>query len=111
MTNKTIAIIGNDAFESPCIREYDCSCKVGNNSIYQGHLAFGYGSGTTFFNYTTYPLESITARAEKEGINIISSGEISQEQITIGEKNFTVGKKILIKQRKLLNKLIYVLFS
>ena len=93
MKNKTIAIIGNDAFESPCIREEDCSCKYGDNYIYRGHLALGYGSGTTTFNYTTYPLKAITERAEKEGIEIISSGGITQESKTIDNHVFTVGKE------------------
>ena len=104
MAGKTIAIIGNDAFESPCIREYDCSCKVGNNSIYQGHLALGYGSGTTFFNYTTYPLESITARAKKEGINVISSGDIFEEQIELGNRTIKVGKEDIDKAKEIAEK-------
>ena len=93
MSNKTIAIIGNDAFESPCIREGDCSCKKDNDKIFKGHLTLGYGSGTTYFNYTTYPLKAITERAEKEGIEIISSGGITQVHETIDGHEFDIGKE------------------
>ena len=93
MENKTIAIIGNDAFPSPCIRYGDCSCKNDTNFIYQGHLASGYGSGTTYFNYLIDPLSAITARAEKEGIKIISSGNITKEHISLEGKDFDIGKE------------------
>ena len=44
MAGKTIAIVGNDAQDSPCIRDSDCSCVSNNNKIYKGHIALGYGS-------------------------------------------------------------------
>ena len=100
MTNKTIAIIGNDAFESPCIKDNDCSCKVDGNEIFKGHLALGYGSGTTYFNYTTYPLKAITERAAKEGINIISSGEITSETTNVDGHEFKEGKENLDKAKE-----------
>ena len=50
MEGKTIAIFGNDAIESPCIRDSDCSCKSDTNKIFKGHISLGYGSGTTYFN-------------------------------------------------------------
>jgi beta-glucosidase len=100
MTGKTIAIIGNDAFESPCIKDNDCSCKVGDNNIFKGHVALGYGSGTTYFNYTTYPLKAITERAEKDGIKIISSGEISQVQTTVEGHEVYEGKEDLEKAKE-----------
>ena len=100
MTNKTIAIIGNDAFESPCIKDNDCSCKVDGNEIFKGHVALGYGSGTTYFNYTTYPLKAVTERAEKEGINIISSGEITSETTSVDGHSFKEGKENLEKAKE-----------
>ena len=100
MTGKTIAIIGNDAFESPCIRESDCSCKMYANQIYRGHLGLGYGSGTTYFKYLINPLSAITSRAEKENINIISSGEITQVSETLDERNVYVGKEDIEKAKE-----------
>ena len=93
MKGKTISIIGNDAFDSPCIRYSDCSCKNDTNKIYRGHMALGYGSGTTYFNYLINPLSAITERAEKEGINIISSGDISPTNETIEGHEIEVGKE------------------
>ena len=100
MAGKTIAIIGNDAFESPCIKDRDCSCKVDGNNIFRGHLGLGYGSGTTYFNYTTYPLAAITERAKKEGINIISSGEITEEKTTVDTHEFFEGKENIDKAKE-----------
>ena len=100
MKDKTIAIIGNDAFPSPCIRDTDCSCKSETNNIYKGHLALGFGSGTTYFNYSIDPLSAITARAEKEGIKIISSGEITNVTTTISEHTIEVGKDNIEKAKE-----------
>ena len=97
MEGKTIAIIGNDALDSPCIRDSDCSCKSKDNEIYRGHIALGYGSGTTYFKYLINPLDAITERAEKEGIKIISSGEITEEVVEVDGKNITVGKEDIQK--------------
>ena len=99
MAGKTIAIIGNDALDSPCIRDTDCSCKSKDNEIYRGHIALGYGSGTTYFKYLINPLDAITERAEKEGIKIISSGEITEEVVEVDGKNITVGKEDIQKAR------------
>ena len=99
MAGKTIAIIGNDALDSPCIRDSDCSCKSKDNEIYRGHIALGYGSGTTYFKYLINPLDAITERAEKEGIKIISSGEITEEVVEVDGKNITVGKEDIQKAR------------
>jgi len=104
MAGKTIAIIGNDAFESPCIRDRDCSCKSDTNDIFRGHLGLGYGSGTTYFKYATNPLESITARAKKEGINVISSGDIFEEQIELGNRTIKVGKEDIEKAKGIAEK-------
>ena len=99
MAGKTIAIIGNDALDSPCIRDTDCSCKSKDNEIYRGHIALGYGSGTTYFKYLINPLDAITERAEKEGIKIISSGEITEEVVEVDGKNITVGKEDIQKAK------------
>ena len=99
MAGKTIAIIGNDALDSPCIRDSDCSCKSNDNEIYRGHIALGYGSGTTYFKYLINPLDAITERAEKEGIKIISSGEITEEVVEVDGKNITVGKEDIQKAK------------
>ena len=93
MKGKTIAIIGNDAFESPCIRNSDCSCKSDTNNIYKGHMALGYGSGTTYFNYLINPYDAIKQRAEKEGINIISSGDLIETKETVDGHEIEVGKE------------------
>ena len=100
LSGNTIAIIGNDATESPCIRDSDCSCKSLLNSIYRGHMSLGYGSGTTYFNYTTDPLSAITSRAEKEGIKIISSVEISDKTETIDNITIFVGEDDIEKAKK-----------
>ena len=100
MASKTIAIIGNDALDSPCIRDSDCSCKSKDNEIYRGHIALGYGSGTTYFKYLINPLDAITERAKKENIKIISSGEITEETVEIDGKNITVGKENIEKAKQ-----------
>ena len=99
-SGKTIAIIGNDATESPCIRDSDCSCKSLLNSIYRGHMSLGYGSGTTYFNYTTDPLSAITSRAQKEGIKIISSVEIKDKTETIDNITIFVGEDDIENAKK-----------
>ena len=104
MKGKTIAIIGNDAIESPCIRDSDCSCKSGDNDIYKGHIALGYGSGTTYFNYSISPLSAITSRAEKEGINIISSTDINKVQETLDGHTIDVGKDDIDKAKEIAEK-------
>ena len=73
-----IAIIGNDAFPTNCHTIGDCSCGYSNDHPYRyfhGHLALGYGSGTTTFSYLIDPLAAITERAEKDNITIVSAGE------------------------------------
>ena len=92
-TIKKIAILGNDAFPSPCIRDSDCSCKNQTNHIYQGHMAIGYGSGTTYYNYLIDPLSAISERAKKEGIEIVSFGDIRSENETIEGHDIEVGKE------------------
>ena len=100
MKDKTIAIIGNDAIESPCIRDSDCSCKSESNNFFQGHISLGYGSGTTYFNYTVDPLTAIKARAEKEGIKIINSNDIIESAEIIEERTIVVGKEDIDKAKE-----------
>ena len=99
---KKIAVIGNDAFPSPCIQYGDCSCKHDDNFIYQGHLGLGYGSGTTTFKYLIDPLSAITDRAKKEDIEIISSGEQLEIVEKIIDENHTVivGKENIEKAKE-----------
>ena len=52
MKAKTISFIGNDAIESPCIRDSDCSCKSDKNIIFKRHISLEYGSDITYFNYS-----------------------------------------------------------
>ena len=101
MRNKTIAIIGNDADESPCIRDSDCSCKSKTNNIYKGHIALGYGSGTTYFIYSISPLSAISARAQKEGINIKTSVDITKEKEIISNHTIDVGKENIYKAKEI----------
>ena len=101
MKGKTIAIIGNDAFSSPCIIYGDCSCLKDNYKFYQGHMALGYGSGTTYFNYLIDPFSAIKARAEKEGINIIYSGKINEKKETIDENEIYVGEEDINKAKEI----------
>ena len=100
MKDKTIAIIGNDAIESPCIRDSDCSCKSESNNFFQGHISLGYGSGTTYFNYTVDPLTAIKAIAEKEGIKIINSNDIIESAEVIEERTIVVGKEDIDKAKE-----------
>jgi beta-glucosidase len=67
-------------------------------------MALGYGSGTTYFKYSISPLSAITERAEKEGINIISSVEISETQETIDGHTLDVGKEDIEKAKEVAEK-------
>ena len=101
MEGKTIAIFGNDAIERPCIRDSDCSCKSDTNKIFKGHISLGYGSGTTYFNYTVDPYTAIKSRAEKEGIKILSSNNIIETEETIEGHKIEVGKEDIETAKKI----------
>lgn len=73
---KTIAVIGNDAFERDCINENDFACVNDTNLVVNGHIPLGYGSGTTDFSYLITPLKGITELAEKKNIEVLSSGKL-----------------------------------
>jgi hypothetical protein len=60
----------------------------------------GYGSGTTYFNYTVDPLTAIKARAEKEGIKIINSNVIIESAEVIEERTIVVGKEDIEKSKE-----------
>ena len=46
---------------------------------YTGHVPIGYGSGTTTFSYLVTPLEGITERAKKDGIEVVSFGKLNDK--------------------------------
>ena len=73
---KTIAVIGNAAFERDCIGENDFGCVNETNLVVNGHIPLGYGSGTTDFSYLVTPLKGIEELAEKKGIEVLSSGKL-----------------------------------
>ena len=73
-TYTSITVFGNSAEESPCLKQYDCTCK-GDNSTYDrgedtryfsGYVGLGWGSGTTHFEYQAAPLKAITDKAKTE---------------------------------------------
>jgi beta-glucosidase len=73
---KTIAVIGNAAFERDCINENDFGCVNETNLVVNGHIPLGYGSGTTDFSYLITPLQGIEEIAKKKGIEVLSSGKL-----------------------------------
>ena len=104
MKGKTIAIIGNDAINSNCLSIHDCSCLSKNNPHFKGHMALGYGSGTTIFNYLIDPLSAIKKRAEKENINIVSSTRITSDIEKIENITFNVGKEDILEGKEIAKK-------
>ena len=104
LKGKTIAVIGNDAIYSECLKINDCTCKTQKNNIFKGHMALGYGSGTTSFEYLIDPLSAIKDRAEEEGIEIISSYNITKEIEIINNYKFTVGKDDIIGAKEVAKK-------
>ena len=93
LRGKKLAVIGNDAVYSDCLKIRDCSCRSPTNKIFKGHLALGYGSGTTSFKYLIDPLNAIESRAEEEGIDVISSGKLIKDIEIINDIQFEVGKE------------------
>ena len=104
LKGKTIAIIGNDAIKSNCLKIFDCSCISKKNKIFKGHMALGYGSGTTTFDYLIDPLTAIKIRAEKKGINVIYSGNITNETEIIKNRKFIVGKEDILGAKEVAKK-------
>ena len=93
LRGKKIAVIGNDAMNSNCLKIRDCSCLSPKNKIFNGHIALGYGSGTTAFKYLVDPLNAIKSRAEEEGIEVLSSTELIRDIEYINNIKFEVGKE------------------
>ena len=104
MKGKTIAVIGNDAKNSNCLQIQDCSCKSSTNKIFRGHMALGYGSGTTTFNYLIDPLSAIVKRAKEKDIKVIYSGNITSEIEIIDNKEFIVGKEDILGAKEVAKK-------
>ena len=104
LKGKTLAVIGNDAIYSDCLKIQDCSCASLTNKIFKGHMALGYGSGTTTFDYLIDPLTAIKERAKVKGINVIYSGNITKEIERINNTTFIVGKEDIIGAKKVAEK-------
>ena len=92
-----IAIIGNDAIDEGCLKIKDCSCINSTNNIFHGHMALGYGSGTTSFNYISDPLTAITSKAKELNITITSSTklidgkeDIETAKTIVSDSNLTI---------------------
>ena len=71
-----IAIIGSDAFEQDCEASADYACRNITNEVFNGHIALGYGSGTTDFAYLVTPAEGIKKLAKKYNLEVIESGKL-----------------------------------
>ena len=80
---KTIAVVGNDAFERDCYPP-TLECINSTNEVINGNIPLGYGSGTTQYEYLVTPLEAIQKYAEKYNVNVTSSGKMNY---TKGEGN------------------------
>ena len=62
----SIAVIGNYAIERDCGTDDDLTCRNITTEVVNGHIALGYGSGTTTFSYLITPLQGITELAKKK---------------------------------------------
>jgi len=86
---KTIAVIGNGAFERDCINENDFGCVNDTNLVVNGFIPLGYGSGTTDFSYLITPIQGIEELANKKGIKVLKSGKLiytDEERVINNEK-------------------------
>ena len=90
---KSIAIVGNDAFERDCLPDGLPQCLNDTNAVINGHVPLGYGSGVTNFGYLVTPLEGITKLAEEYNIKVSSSGKLIYEDETIKLDNGDSYKK------------------
>ena len=93
LRGKKLAVIGNDATYSNCLKVRDCSCISLKNKIFHGHVALGYGSGTTAFKYLVDPLNAIKSIAEEEGIEVITSVNLTKDVEYIEDRKIVVGKE------------------
>ena len=76
---KKIAVVGMDAFPRQSDGETDMNGVSKERKYYTGHVPIGYGSGTTTFGYLVTPLEGITERAKKDGIEVVSFGKLNDK--------------------------------
>ena len=86
---KTLAVIGNGAFERDCINENDFGCVNDTNLVVNGFIPLGYGSGTTDFSYLITPIQGIEELANKKGIKVLKSGKLiytDEERVINNEK-------------------------
>ena len=74
---KKIAVIGNDAMERDCLPDWLPQCQNETNSVINGHVPLGYGSGVTNFEYVVTPLEGIKNLAKEYDIEVVSSGKLN----------------------------------
>ena len=69
-----------DAFPRQSDGETDMNGVSKERKYYTGHVPIGYGSGTTTFGYLVTPLEGITERAKKDGIEVVSFGKLNDKE-------------------------------
>ena len=93
-TIRTIAVIGNDAFERDCLPDGLPQCSNGTNAVINGHVPLGYGSGVTNFGYLVTPLEGITTLAKQNNIGVKSSGKLNYIKDADGKKNIDAEEDI-----------------
>ena len=89
-TIRTIAVIGNDAFERDCLPDGLPQCSNDTNAVINGHVPLGYGSGVTNFGYLITPLEGITNLAKQYNIEVKSSGKLNYITETVNGKTKNV---------------------
>ena len=82
---RTIAIIGNDAFDRDCEPSGLPQCSNDTNEVINGHVPLGYGSGVTNFGYLVTPYDGIKKLADENGMEVKFSGNLIY--IKEGDKN------------------------
>ena len=73
---RSIAVIGNDAFERDCEPDWLPQCSNDTNAVINGHVPLGYGSGVTNFEYLVTPYKGIKKLAEENNIEVKVSGKL-----------------------------------
>jgi beta-glucosidase len=89
---KTIAVVGNDAFERDCIPSMLPQCLNDTNEVINGHIPLGFGSGVTNFEYLVTPFDGIKNYAEKHNVEVKSSGKMNYIDEDRKLKNGTIYK-------------------
>ena len=90
---KTIAVVGNDAFDRDCLPSKLPQCLNGTNEVINGHIPLGFGSGVTNFEYLVTPLDGITNYAQKHNVNVKSSGKMNYIKGTGSKAGISVTAK------------------